>query len=49
MEEFKSNSLFDYEPIDSTNIKPAYFKSEREFEQEANQICDTLKDISKES
>ena len=36
-----------YEPQDLSTTRPYKFISEREFEQEANQICEDLKDISK--
>lgn len=45
MEEVKS-LLSEYEPIDIPSIKPSKISSERELENEANNICEILKDIS---
>lgn len=45
MEEPKS-LLTEYEPIDTSTIKPINIYSERELENEAANICELLKDIS---
>ena len=45
MEEPKS-LLTNYEPIDYSTIKPTKIYQERELENEAAVICETLKDIS---
>ena len=46
MEEANRQLLTEYEPIDISSIKLSGVRSEKELEQEATQICDTLRDIS---
>ena len=48
MEEAKS-LITEYEPIDYSTIKPIRISSEKELEQESNNICELLKDISTHS
>ena len=46
MEEANRQLLTEYEPIDISSIKLSGVRTEKELEQESNQICETLKDIS---
>ena len=47
MEDAYRQLLTEYEPIDISTIKTSRVSSEKEFEQEANSICELLKDISR--